>query len=110
MDVVLGMSAANLAPVLADLTRVPLICLARTARVRVQVPPWCDGSPEDFVRYHRSLLEGERVSRSLHRWLDITFGYCLKGQAAIDNKNVPLPLGGVSGVDVSAGQGQSPVR
>lgn len=64
----------------------------------VQVPSWCGGgSPEEFIRYHRSLLEGERVSRNLHRWLDLTFGYCLKGQAAIDNKNVPLPPGGVGG-------------
>ena len=60
-----------------------------------QVPSWFEASPEDFVRYHRSLLESERVTRNLHRWLDITFGYCLKGQAAVDNKNVPLPRGGM---------------
>lgn len=56
-----------------------------------QVPPWFNGSPEEFVSHHRSLLEGEYVSRNLHRWIDVIFGYCLKGQAAVDNKNVPLP-------------------
>lgn len=80
-----------------------LFLRAHAVRVCVQVPPWCDGSPEDFIRYHRSLLEGERVSGSLHRWLDITFGYCLNGQAAVDNKNVPLPPGRVNGADVPAG-------
>lgn len=79
------------------------LSLGVTMPVSMQVPPWCGGSPEDFIRYHRSLLEGERVSRSLHRWLDLTFGYCLKGQAAVDNKNVPLPPGGVGGADVVAG-------
>ena len=83
--------------------RLFIVLRARRSSTCVQVPPWCDGSPEDFIRYHRSVLEGERVSRNLHRWLDITFGYCLKGQAAVDNKNVPLPPGGVSDVDVPTG-------
>ncbi|CAM9221484.1 unnamed protein product, partial [Scytosiphon promiscuus] len=72
----------------------------------LEAPSWCNGSPEEFIRYHRSLLEGERVSRGLHRWLDLTFGYCLRGQAALDNKNVPLPPPGAAGTtdDFAAGR------
>jgi hypothetical protein len=44
----------------------------------------------EFIAYHRGVLESDEVSAQLHYWLDLTFGYCLDGQAAIDNMNVPL--------------------
>lgn len=47
-------------------------------------------TPEEFIRYHRAVLESELVSESLHLWLDLTFGYCLQGDAAIKHMNVPL--------------------
>ena len=53
------------------------------------VPAWCAGAAE-FVRWHRSVLESDEVSRALHDWVDITFGYKLSGEAAIEAKNVPL--------------------
>ncbi len=55
----------------------------------LEIPPFLD-SPAAFVAYHRAVLESDEVSKNLHLWLDLTFGHCLEGQAAIDNMNVPL--------------------
>lgn len=43
----------------------------------LEVPAWCH-SPEEFIQYHQSKLESERVSQSLHHWIDLTFGYKVK--------------------------------
>jgi len=59
--------------------------------VDISFPPWCD-TAEDFITYHHSLLESDHVSRQLHLWIDLNFGYCLDGQAAVENKNVPLKV------------------
>lgn len=55
------------------------------------VPPWA-GSPEEFIKLHRDALESDRVSAKLHEWIDITFGFKMSGEAAIEAKNVMLPL------------------
>jgi hypothetical protein len=47
-------------------------------------------TPSEFIAFHRSVLESDEVSRKLHRWIDLTFGHCLEGQAAVTNMNVPL--------------------
>ncbi|CAL8102152.1 unnamed protein product [Calicophoron daubneyi] len=55
------------------------------------LPPWCSG-PEEFISYHRSMLECDEVSSKLHHWIDITFGYKLLGEDAVKAKNVHLEL------------------
>ena len=53
------------------------------------LPSWCN-SPNEFIEYHRRLLESDHVSRQLHKWIDITFGHALTGKRAIAEKNVVI--------------------
>lgn len=56
----------------------------------VVLPPWA-ADAGDFVRQLRVALESEHVSRSLHRWIDLVFGYQQSGKAAVDANNVFHP-------------------
>ncbi|KAI3935635.1 hypothetical protein MKW98_022643 [Papaver atlanticum] len=58
--------------------------------IDLAVPSWANG-PGEFIKLHREALESSRVSRQIHHWIDITFGYKMSGQAAVTAKNVMLP-------------------
>ena len=53
----------------------------------VILPPWAE-TPEDFVRIHREALESPHVSKQLHHWVDLVFGYKQHGEEARAANNV----------------------
>ncbi len=54
----------------------------------VELPPWAKGDPKIFIAKHREALESPHVSRNLHKWIDLVFGYRQKGEAALEAVNV----------------------
>lgn len=55
------------------------------------VPEWAS-SPEELIKIHRTVLEGDVVSAHLHHWIDLMFGFKLSGHDAIRAKNVYVSL------------------
>lgn len=53
----------------------------------VILPPWAKNA-FDFVYKQRKALESEHVSRNLHRWIDLTWGYQQRGPEAWAASNV----------------------
>lgn len=54
----------------------------------VILPPWAGNSPEKFVHILRDALESEYVSKNLHHWIDLIFGYKQRGTEALNANNV----------------------
>ncbi|XP_009676148.2 WD repeat- and FYVE domain-containing protein 4 isoform X3 [Struthio camelus] len=57
----------------------------------VQLPPWADGDPHQFIHLHRQALESDYVSAHLHRWIDLIFGHKQHGSAAVEAVNTYHP-------------------
>ena len=57
----------------------------------LELPSWTP-SADQFIDWHRSMLESDQVSQNLHHWIDLTFGYQLSGRHAEKAKNVCLQL------------------
>jgi hypothetical protein len=59
----------------------------------VKLPSWA-ANADDFIRKHREALESEYVSRNLHNWIDLIFGYRQRPKligsdsSAVDSCNV----------------------
>ncbi|CAM9604379.1 unnamed protein product, partial [Choristocarpus tenellus] len=68
----------------------------------VGLPPWARGDPREFVRLHRKALESPYVSRNLHLWIDLIFGYKQRGQEAVDAQNVFVHLTYEGEVDIDS--------
>lgn len=58
----------------------------------VVLPPWANGSIDDFIAIHRQALESEYVSEQLPHWIDLIFGYKQRGQNAMDADNLFHPV------------------
>ena len=56
----------------------------------VALPPWCSSALE-FVYLNRKALESDYVSRNLHHWIDLMFGYKQRGEEAVKASNVYNP-------------------
>ncbi|KAI9773758.1 MAG: hypothetical protein M1839_001990 [Geoglossum umbratile] len=54
----------------------------------VILPPWAKGDPNIFIAKHREALESPYVSRHLHEWIDLVFGFKQMGEAALEATNV----------------------
>ena len=54
----------------------------------VELPPWANECARTFVQIHRKALEHDFVSRNLHKWIDLIFGYKQQGDESIDALNV----------------------
>jgi len=48
----------------------------------VELPPWANGNPYEFVRIMRNALESDYVSSMLHNWIDLIFGSKQRGVEA----------------------------
>uniref|UniRef100_A0A8B9NYW3 WDFY family member 4 n=1 Tax=Apteryx owenii TaxID=8824 RepID=A0A8B9NYW3_APTOW len=57
----------------------------------VQLPPWADGDPHQFIHLHRQALESDFVSAHLHHWIDLIFGHKQHGSAAVEAVNTYHP-------------------
>ncbi|KAE9038699.1 BEACH domain-containing protein [Phytophthora rubi] len=68
----------------------------------VELPPWANDSPTEFVRLNRAALESPYVSAKLHHWIDLIFGFKQQGPAAVEACNVFYHLTYEGSVDLDA--------
>jgi len=52
----------------------------------VILPPWAKNA-KDFLKIQRKALESDYVSKNLHSWIDLIFGYKQRGPHAVESDN-----------------------
>lgn len=57
----------------------------------VTLPPWSNNDPRLFVMILRQALESAYVTKNLHRWIDLVFGFKQQGEEAVKAINVFHP-------------------
>ena len=68
----------------------------------VTLPKWAKGDPKRFVRLNRQALESEYVSKNLHFWVDLVFGWKQRGEAAVEALNTFVHVTYEGEVDIDA--------
>jgi beige protein homolog 1 len=72
----------------------------------VILPAWAKGDPKIFIAKHREALESPHVTRNLHHWIDLVFGFKQRGEAAVEHLNVFHHLSYHGAVDLDNMTGQ----
>lgn len=67
----------------------------------VILPPWAKGDPKRFVRINRQALESDFVSKNLHKWVDLIFGYKQRGTEAVKAQNTFVHVTYEGAVDIN---------
>jgi hypothetical protein len=68
----------------------------------VTLPKWAKGDPNRFIRINRQALESEYVSKHLHLWIDLVFGYKQRGKEAVEALNTFVHVTYEGEVDLDA--------
>jgi Beige/BEACH domain/PH domain associated with Beige/BEACH len=68
----------------------------------VSLPRWAKGDPKRFIRINRQALESEYVSKNLHLWIDLVFGWKQRGEAAVEALNTFVHVTYEGEVDIDA--------
>lgn len=68
----------------------------------VLLPPWAKGDPKVFIWKNREALESPYVSKHLHLWIDLIFGYKQRGENAVSAINVFNNLSYPGAVDLDS--------
>ncbi|KAI8736726.1 protein FAN [Biomphalaria glabrata] len=75
----------------------------------VELPPWAS-SPAELVTVLRKALESDVVSRKIHHWIDLVFGYQQRGEEAWKADNVFYYLTYEGAIDLDSIQDASERR
>lgn len=72
----------------------------------VQLPKWANKDPNFFLFTNRKALESEYVSRQLHLWIDLIFGYKQRGEEALKANNLFHPRSYEGSIDLDSFKGR----